>query len=175
MPGGTTMSKSMAARTGSAEAPPARAIPPAIRLVLAFKEATESSRPARDPAEEAFEVESLLIAADASFAALSRFADLWHAEIYGESPSQGAGEEQVVLDGYDDWVDAAVLVLDRLAVLAKSGYESAWEGRFEKQFQRARREQGDALRRHQSERGALRAEQLSALAARLSPRQPSYD
>lgn len=165
------MSEPMVERT----APERMSTPPAIRLVHAFKEAVESSQPAGNPSDEAFAVESLLIAANASFAALSRFADLWHDGTYGELPSDEAGEEQTIRDGCEAWIDAADTLFMRLCFLKRTGYESKGAEQFAADHDKARDIRMDALSRREIERKALRADQLADLAARLEPRQASYD
>jgi hypothetical protein len=171
------MSKSASERTGHAGSSAPIAVPPAIRMVLAFKEAVESPHPDHHAADEAFAVESLLIAANESFVALSRFTDLWHDATYGESPSAAVGEEQTVLDGYRAWLDAAALLSVRLLRLrlTAAGDKSENVERFEAYGVEAVAVWNDHLSRRQAEREALRTDELAELAARLKPRQASFD
>lgn len=148
-----------------------------------------SSRQAQDPGDEAFLVEGLLIAANASFTALSQFATLWHDNAYGESPSGEAGEEQTILEGYEAWLGAAGPLHFRVKQLTGAGilglvpgyelttadYESETIKRFEAYYDEAKAVWNDELSRRQAEREALRTDQLAELAARLIPRQASYD
>jgi hypothetical protein len=176
------MSQSASKITGHARSSAPLNVPPAIRLVLAFKEAMESSRRAQNPSDESFVVEGLLIAANASFSALSQFADLWHEGTYGESPSDEAGEEQPILDGYEVWRDAAgplLVRLRRLTEVALSGqfasYQSEGAVLFETHCHDAMAVLNDTLSRRQAEQEALHADQLAELAAKLKPRRASYD
>jgi hypothetical protein len=164
------MARSAADQGGTTGTSEEITVPPAIRLVLAFKDAAEAAREVGPPQAEVCTVEGLLIAADAAFTALARFADLWHDCAYSDPPWAGPGEEQAVLDGYEVWLDAADPIRDRLNRLTETGYESEWAGRFQAHYRLAQAFWDDALARRHLERDALRADQLVELATRLAAR-----
>lgn len=139
-------------------------IAPAVRLVDGFADAVDSSRPGRALNDEAFLVEGLLIAADSTAVALARSAALWFDANYGDEPTDEAGDEQVVLDGYAAWLDAARSLRDRLAALEAKGYESAAGGRLASSIREAESILDAARSRRQLERDALTNEQLAELA-----------
>jgi hypothetical protein len=144
--------------------------PPAIRLVEAFVEAIDAAGAGRTLNDEAFFVEGLLIAAEASHDALVRFAGLWFEVSYGDEPSDEASDEEVVLGGYQSWLDAARNLRDRLASLKAKGYESHAADRLDTSIRGAEGVLDDARSRRQLERDALTNEQLADLAAKIEAR-----
>jgi hypothetical protein len=171
------MSESASKRTDQAGTPESLAVPAAIRLVHAFRDAVEASKRRQSRADEVFVVKDLLVAAGASFTAVSGYADLWHAGTYGKTPSAEAGDEQTVVDGYEAWLDGADPLLERLVRLpVKAGSPLAETvERFMANHRAARDVLNDARDRRILEGGTLRTDQLIELAGRLKPRQASYD
>jgi hypothetical protein len=149
--------------------------PPAIRLVRAFKDATDATRGQSHPEDEVFEVESLLIAAACSFDALSRFHELWHQAVHGDTPAQLPGPEQTILDGYETWLDAADAIRERVHALKASGFESPQVGTFESCCGNARGIRDDARDRRAIDREAIRADRLEVLSRTVRPTQKDYD
>jgi hypothetical protein len=147
------------------------AIPPPIRLVHAFKEAAEASKPEADPSQEALSLEVLLIAGDASFAALSRLEDLYHQIIYGGECQGDSVDQSVIEAGYDLWLDAADLLVERMKKLESFCYESESFAAFWKAQAKARFYLDEARDRRRLERQALRNDQLVRLAAKLKTRE----
>jgi hypothetical protein len=137
--------------------------PPAIRLVGAFADAMDSAGVGRTLNDEAFFVEGLLIAAEASFDALVRAADLWFEANYGDEPTDEAGDEAAVLDGYRAWVEAARTLHDRLSALRAKGYDSGASERIDESIRKAEAVLDAARVRRQLERDALTNEQLADL------------
>lgn len=149
--------------------PASGAVPPPIRLVHAFAEAVDASPPSRDVADEAYLVESLLIAATCSFDALSRFASLWHSAAFGDAPS-AEDDEQAVAEGYDAWLEGAQPLFERLHRLERASYETSLFTRFESDYGAARSAQRDVRHRRDVEKTALSSKQLAALVAKLKSR-----
>jgi len=146
-------------------------VPPAIRLAQAFKDAADSTRAQADAIDEAFEVESLLIAAACSFDALSQSHELWHQAVYCETPAQLAGPEQPLLDGYQTWLDGAERVRDRVTALKESGFESPELRAFKSHYRDAIGILDDAQARREIDREAIRADRLEVLVNKLKPTQ----
>jgi hypothetical protein len=171
------MPKPESEQTNRADGSASSAVPPSIRLVHAFRDAVEAAPPREDRADEVFVVKGLLIAANASFSALSHYADLWHEGTYGKMPSAEAGEEQVVLEGYEAWLDGADPLLDRLLDLpvTQGSPLDAGKERLLANHMAARAAWDDARERRRVEQQALRTDRLIELTGRLEPRQASYD
>jgi hypothetical protein len=156
--------KRQAKRTASGRDQPGL---PVMWLVQAYKEAVDSTPP--DPeGKEALATEGLLIAALATSEALAKYSDLWHAATYGDPPTD-AGDEGMLLRAYEVWLDASEPLRERLRLLEESGYESDAARRFKACYLEARAVLDDARDRRELDRTALRVDQLTQLASKLSP------
>jgi hypothetical protein len=149
--------------------------PAALRLVLAFMDAVGSSPRRADIFEEAFEVESLLIAAVYSLEAWLRFNEHWHQGVYNDPPVRSAGSEPMLLDGYDAWIFAADLLLSRMTALRSTGFEPGLVVRFQSLYEKARGLWADARDRETLDREAVRVDRLASLASKVKPLQTAYD
>lgn len=165
------MSKPPLLRSDAKSEQSPQVLPPAIRLVGAFKDATDSTRGQADARDEAFEVESLLIAAACSFDALSRFYELWYQAVYCDTPAQLPGPEQTLLDGYQTWLDGADRIRDRVNALKASEFESPEIRTFESRYHDAIGTLDDARARREIDREAIRADRLEMLATKVRPTQ----
>ncbi len=143
-------------------------IPPAIRLVAAFKDSVQASRALSDPAEEALDVENLIIAADASFEALGRYADLVHALRCGDLGPEANQDDSSVEGGYDNWYDAASVLLDRVRWLWRIEYECRGDKTLAGHHRSARDVMDEFQLRREADKGALSTGRLSALALKLA-------
>lgn len=143
---------------------------PAIRLVRAFREAVDASRVQEDFSHEAEVIEGLFLAAEGSYSALSGLANLWHRLTYCDAPSPWSGEEQVILDGYTAWLDAARPLRDRLRALATTGYESEAGSRFERACVEAEGVIEGAAERRRIEASLPSRDKLARLAAKFRKR-----
>ena len=76
--------------------PDLKTLPPPIRLVQAFKESADLSKPEADSSDEALALEVLVIAGLASFVALSRLEDFYHQVIYSDGGSVRLVDRRVV-------------------------------------------------------------------------------
>jgi hypothetical protein len=135
-------------------------LPAPIRLVHAFREASESSKPGDDPSQEALAIEILLIAGDASFVTLSRLDDLTYQVLYGGECQGDSVDRNVVEEGYEAWLDAADFLVERMRKLESMAYESETFAKFWKA-------RAEAVDRRRLDRQALRNDQLARLAGKL--------
>ncbi len=144
---------------------------PPIRLVHAFKESAEASKPQPDASDEALALEVLLIAAHSAFAALSGLEDLFHKATYADSSSVRLVDPGVVEDGYHVWLDATDSLLERLSVLENHAYQSESFARFWDSHAMARSFLSDAQERRRLEREAPRNDRLARLAEKFKTSQ----
>ena len=166
------MSESLTSLPEEIAALPSSPIPPAIRLVRAFEDAVNSSQASDDLLVELFEVGCLMIAGEAALDALTRSAELWHEATYDGAD---VGEERLITDGYLLWWKLADRLGSRVLPLNQAGYRAELFDRFEGCRRRAREGLQEAGWRRKLDQGALRSDQLAALASKLRPLQDSYD
>ena len=148
--------------------------PAPIRLVHSFRDAVRESVPEAKISEEAMEIESLIIAGNASFEALDHFDQLLLG-IAREGKPVNAHDRWIVVLASEVWLDAAESLRDRLAKLMREGYESGSSSAFSNAMIKAQATYSEGWARKALERQALRSNQLAALAAKLTPRQEIYD
>jgi hypothetical protein len=81
----------------------------------------------------------------------------------------------VIEEGYEAWLDAAELLLDRINALELMAYESESFASFRMAQEKARSFLNEARERRRLERQALGSEQLAQLAGRFKSSQTTED
>jgi hypothetical protein len=152
----------------------APAVPAPIRLVQAFRDAVEASRPEVDLSEEALSVEALVIAGLASFDALTRLDELFRA-IRREGESINPFDCREVEFANETWLETAAALRGRMDHLEKTCYESESFAAFSTALRKSSEIASESRVRELEGHQALRTVELAALAARLKPRQNVYD
>ncbi len=147
---------------------------PPIRLVHAFREAVEASKPEDDSSEEALALERLMIAGDASFTALSRLHDFLFQVAYSREGAVSAIDPWIVEESYEVWLDAADSLIDRVLKQEETCYESAAFATYRKERAQALEFLDESRERRRLGRQALRTDQLAALASKLKTLQEDH-
>ena len=160
--------------TGTPSTALSSSVPAPIRLILAFRDAVKESIPESDLSEEALSVESLIIAGNAAFEALTRL-DRFLNECVRGSKLSDAPDRRAVVVAYETWLDATEPLRQRMLSLMRESYESDSFTAFFGSMHLALANFSETWAREDLNRQALRTVELAALAAKLTPRQDVYD